>query len=109
MALDDSQFEQLASNTLDSLMEQIDEILGDILDVEMQNGILTLELDNGGQYVINKHLPNRQIWMSSPKSGATHYDYDGTQENWVSTRGGALFLSVLSEELTAISGQPITL
>ena len=45
MTLDDTRFEQLASDTLDRLMEAIDDQVGDVVDVEMQNGVLTLKLN----------------------------------------------------------------
>lgn len=28
-----------------------------------------------GTYVINKQTPNKQIWLSSPKSGPKRYDF----------------------------------
>ena len=31
-----------------------------------QQGVLTVKLGQRGTYVINKQVPNRQIWMSSP-------------------------------------------
>ena len=39
-------------------------------DVTLASGVLTLALpDPFGTYVINKQSPNKQIWLSSPKSG----------------------------------------
>lgn len=99
MALDDTTFAKTADDTLAELMDAIDEVLGDRLDVDLQGGILTIELESGGQYVLNKHAPNRQIWMSSPKSGATHYDYDAAAGDWRCTRSGGLLREVLGEEL----------
>ncbi|MEQ9361280.1 MAG: iron donor protein CyaY [Rhodospirillales bacterium] len=71
MSLDDTSFTRIADATLESFMDAIEAVLGDQADVDLEGGILTIELDSGGQYVINKHAPNRQIWMSSPASGAT--------------------------------------
>ena len=31
---------------------------------------------DAGTWVVNKHAPTRQIWLSSPKSGARHYAFD---------------------------------
>jgi len=107
MTLDDTRFEQLASDTLDRLMEAIDDQVGDVVDVEMQNGVLTLKLESGGEYVINKHRPNRQVWMSSPKSGATRYDYDEVRETWVSTGSGERLLTMLGDELKAHTGERV--
>lgn len=109
MPMDESRFATLADQMLNHLSDTIDAILGDDVDVELQGGILTLSLDGGGQYVINKHAPNRQIWLSSPVSGASHYDCadDGT---WVSTRDPAATLTgVLGGELKAKYGHDLDL
>ena len=84
------------------------EAVGDQLDVDLQDGILTIELDSGGQYVINKHAPNRQIWMSSPVSGASHFDSDG-HGGWVGTRGAGTLAAMLSAELAAATGETVDL
>jgi len=105
--MDDSAFHAAADGTLSSLMEAIEDALGDVLDVDLEGGILTIELDSGGQYVINKHAPNRQIWMSSPASGASHFGHrDGA---WISTRGAESLTVMLAGELAAATGKPVTL
>lgn len=108
MSLDESAFEALADETLRRFMDQIDDALGDGLDVDLEGGILTIELDTGDQYVINKHAPNRQVWMSSPVSGAFHFEFDG--KAWVSTRDPATVLTrLLADELAAATGQTFSL
>lgn len=109
MALDESTFHAVAGGTLERLQGAIEDALGDRLDVELQGGILTIEFDSGGQYVINKHGPNRQIWMSSPVSGATHYDYDEAAEQWVGTRDAGSLLDRLASELKAKTGVTVEL
>ena len=109
MPLDESTFETIAAETLERFMDAIEGALGDVLDVDLQGGILTIELDSGGQYVINKHGPNRQIWMSSPFSGASHYDYDGETGGWVSTRDGTALAESLAGELAKAAGRAFKL
>lgn len=109
MALDESTFHTVADGQLERLQGAIEDALGDRLDVELQGGILTIEFDSGGQYVINKHGPNRQIWMSSPVSGATHYDYDETAEQWIGTRDAGPLLDRLVSELKAKTGVTVEL
>ena len=107
--MDATSFENLAEETLETLFEGIDEAIGDDADVDFDNGILNIELEDGCQYVINKHAPNMQIWMSSPFSGATHYAYDEEAEAWVSTRGGDALLDVLNGEIGKIAGEDVRL
>jgi len=102
-------FETEADTTIEGLFDAIDEALGDVVDVDLQEGILTIELESGGQYVINKHAPNRQIWMSSPISGAAHFNQGADPGQWVGTRGEGQMKDILSGELGAATGIPITL
>ena len=107
--MNQAEFERQGGAALDALFEQIDEQLGDWLEVEITGGILQLELPDGGTYVINKHAPNREIWMSSPKSGAWHFAADESGA-WRSTRsGGEALLDLLSQELAGASGRAVRL
>jgi frataxin len=54
------------------------------LETEYEAGVLTITLPNKRQYVINKHTPSRQIWVSSPVSGAGYYELDNNE--WVEKR-----------------------
>lgn len=109
MALDEIAFERLAVATLNRLATALEDGLADHVEVEFQGGILTVELEDGGQYVINKHGPNRQIWLSSPKSGAWHFAWDESGLAWVSTRAPATLDGLLSQELAAATGATVKL
>ena len=106
--MNQAEFERRAAEILDTLFEQIEDQLGDWLDVEMSGGILQIELPDGGAYVVNKHAPNREIWLSSPMSGAWHFaaGVDGT---WRSTRGTEELTALLAGELAAASGRAVQL
>ncbi len=103
--MDERAFETLAEETLRGFMARIEDAIG--ADVDLRGGVLTIEFDDGRQYVINKHAPNRQIWLSSPLSGASHYGWDETARAWRSTRGGAALADLLATELAQISGADI--
>jgi frataxin len=92
--MSDSAFESLA----DSLLAALEEGIGSHADAELQGGILTVDGDDG-TWVVNKHAPTRQIWLSSPRSGAHHYAFDAPSGQWKDTRGGADLLGHLSAEL----------
>jgi frataxin len=96
--MSDSAFESLA----DSLLAALEEGIGAHADAELQGGILTVDGDaksGGGTWVVNKHAPTRQIWVSSPKSGARHYAFEVGSGQWRDTRGGGELLATLSAEL----------
>ena len=96
--MDEAEFNRVADGVINYLAEGVDDILGDTIDVDIQGGILILELADRRQYVINKHGPNQEIWLSSPISGAAHFKLVGDQ--WRSTRNSEIELkSVLEQEL----------
>jgi len=105
--LDDAGFAALADEALGRLFEQLEDKVGDQADVEFQEGILTVDFERDGRFVINKHQPNRQIWLASPVSGAAHFRWDGS--GWASTRGGARLLDVLSADISKLAGVPVDL
>lgn len=106
--MDESTFHTLAGDVLELISETLDAVAGDDVECDLQDGVLTIEIEGTGHYVINKHTPNRQIWVSSPVSGASHFSHRGAG-GWVSTRGEETLLGLLSEEFSAALEQPITL
>lgn len=102
-------FDVTASWLLDQLAEQLEEALADSAEVEYEGGILTVTLDGGGTYVVNKHAPTRQIWLSSPRSGAWHFAFDEAAGAWRDTRQGRDFAELLAGELQEATGVAIAL
>lgn len=97
MPLDEPTFERVAGEALARYAERLEPADG--LDVELQGGVLTIETDAGKTFVLNKHAPLRQLWLSSPVSGASHYAFDAASGAWVATRGGAALAEVLARDL----------
>ena len=100
MITDGKIFETIAQKTLDTMLDRIDNDLGDEIDVDLNAGILNIEFSNGAQYVISKNAPNCEIWMSSPLSGASHYYLEDDLKTWVDTRNGEKLFEKLAEELS---------
>lgn len=91
-------FEQIADNTLQELLDYFEEIdsLG-MLECDLIDGVLTIEIDEEQQFVINKHQASNQIWYSSPVSGGSHFSYDEESESWVDSEPNELFETLKSE------------
>ncbi len=110
--MQESDFEKLAAAYLKHLCDALEDSLGDAADIDLHDGILEIEIDDRS-YVINKHNPQREIWLASPLSGAWHFRLteDG---QWRATKGEpgkekAIFLNVLSQELERLLGRPIVI
>ena len=107
--MDATRFESLADATLTRLQAAIEEQAEGDIDAELAAGILTLELESGAKYLLNKHGPNRQIWLASPVSGAWHFAWSEVDQAWVSTRGDERLDRLLSGELSQASGHSLDL
>ncbi len=115
--MDDSQFEGLAEGTLARLQTAIEAAAGGAIDTDLIGGILTLEVEGGRTYQINKHLPSQQLWLSSPVSGAWHFAWRagssgaGQEQSgaWIATRGGERLQDLLARDLSQSLGEAIKL
>jgi frataxin len=111
--MDQPAFERQAAALLEQLFDRIDAAMGDDLDVDYEAGILTLKLADGRTYLLNKHAPNREIWLSSPVSGAWHFAPTDDEGIWRSTRpvaeGPDDLVAMLQGELTTLTGSTVDL
>ena len=105
----EQEFNESAEKTIEALFDAIEREIGHMAEADLEGGILNVELDDGRVYIINKHAPNRQIWLSSPLSGAHHFALDENSKEWTSTRDGALLLQMLEAEMASIKGGPVNL
>ena len=80
LEMNESQFNQLAEETMIAIEEAVENSGADI-DFDNAGDILTLEFANGSQIIINKQTPLSQIWVAA-KSGGYHFDYDGANQVW---------------------------
>lgn len=103
----------MADETLHDLQEKFeeygDEIQLDGFDIDYGNHVLTLKLGDMGTYVINKQTPNRQVWLSSPVSGPSRFDWDVESKSWVYRRTKANLLKLLEDEVAKLCGRQISL
>ncbi|KAH8804002.1 Frataxin-like domain-containing protein [Hyaloscypha sp. PMI_1271] len=106
------QFHELADTYLELLIEKLEMLQEETeeVDVEYSAGVLTLSFPPNGTYVINKQPPNKQIWLSSPKTGPKRFDYvmlsegqdakEGTgRADWVYLRDGSTLTELLQAEI----------
>ncbi|KAJ4355142.1 hypothetical protein N0V85_009558 [Neurospora sp. IMI 360204] len=119
--LTDDEYHKLADQYMDRLVTHLEELQDERedIDVEYSAGVLTVSFDAGiGTYVINKQPPNKQIWLSSPKSGPKRYDYvalgDGQNEKegtakgeWVYLRDNSTINQLFCDELQIDLSMPV--
>ena len=104
---DESAFHQRADALLGRLAAVAEDELADQAEVEFAGGILQVDFDDQ-TYIVNKHAPTRQVWLSSPLSGAWHFAWDSGRSLWIDTRQGREILQLLAEEWSSASGTKIS-
>ncbi|XP_071696029.1 frataxin, mitochondrial-like [Rutidosis leptorrhynchoides] len=111
--LQEDEFHELADATMYDLLEKIEEygdsVDTDGFDIDYGNQVLTVKFGDLGTYVLNKQTPNRQIWMSSPVSGPSRFDWDQYTKTWIYRRTKAKLLDTLETEIKQLCGESITL
>ena len=89
-------FKEQAENFLASLADALMTI--DALEIdEMSDGLSII--GPTGHYLLNYHGVAHQLWLSSPVSGAHHFNYQ--DPDWICTRTDQPLLDVLDRELAA--------
>src|SRR6476646_95588 len=107
--MDESAFISAADATLDRIGLALDAALetsGADLDWDLTDGVLTIECDDASRVIVNRHVPNREIWVAA-KSGGFHFRaVDG---QWRDTRSGAELGAALAALLDAQAGLSVRL
>ena len=101
----ESEFLQHSDALFADIEDQIDEGGWDF-DCQFSGNVLTLEADDGSQIIVNRHTPNQELWLAA-KSGGYHFaERDG---QWLATRDGSEFFTVLSGALSAAAGEEVVI
>ena len=105
--MDDSAFIAAADATLDKIGLALDaavETSDADLDWSLNDGVLTIECEDGSRIIVNRHVPNREIWVAA-RSGGFHFTWrDG---EWRDTRGGDELFASLARILAAQGGENV--
>jgi CyaY protein len=105
----DSEFMAATDRALAAIGAAIDAAQDDSdvdLDWNLNDGILEIECDDGSKLIVNRHVPNREIWVAA-RSGGFHFGVrDG---GWRDTRSGADLAVSLAALLKAQAGLDVAL
>ena len=103
----ESEFIAVTDRVLNALGEALDVSDAD-LDWRVIDGILEIDCEaadgSGGKIIVNRHLPNRELWLAT-RGGGFHYRHEDS--TWINTRGGADLRAELSRALAVQAGVDI--
>jgi CyaY protein len=105
----ESAFIALTDRVLNLIGETLDASDAD-LDWRVIDGILEIDCSEGdgtgGKIILNRHVPNRELWLAT-RSGGFHYR--NTSGAWLNTRGGDDLREELARALEAQGGVAVDL
>ena len=94
-------FKENAEKTLNSIFEMIEKDY-DFLDVDFEEENLKIEKDKK-VFILSLHNPTSQIWLSSPISGAHHFELENDTKKWIDTRDNEVnLIEMLQRELDSL-------
>ena len=88
------EFKKKASETLDDIFNLV-ELKFNNYEVDYENENLRIDsLEGKGTFIVSIHTPTSQIWLSSPISGAHHFELKKSDEGceWMNTRDESILL-----------------
>jgi len=97
--MDESTFVAAADATFDKIGLALDAALETSdadLDWSLKDGVLTIECEDESRIIINRHVPNREIWVAA-RNGGFHFRPDAG--HWRDTRGGDELAAALARLL----------
>ncbi len=75
-------------------------------DWSLNDGILEIDCDEGGKLIVNRHVPNREIWVAA-RSGGFHFRAEAGR--WLDTRSAQDLPTTLTRLLREQAGITIDL
>jgi iron-sulfur cluster assembly protein CyaY len=102
---DESAFVMLTSRVLAAIGAALDTADATDIDWSENDGVLTVDCGAGGRIIVNRHVPNRELWVAA-RSGGFHFHGDGGA--WKDTRSGEELGAALRRLLQAQGGVDVT-
>jgi CyaY protein len=105
----ESGFLAAADSTLAAIGAALDRALDSSeadVDWSLVDGILEIACEDGSKVIVNRHAPNRELWVAA-RRGGFHFRAEGG--TWRDTRGGAELGAVLAGILAEQAGMRVEL
>ena len=96
----------IIDDTLHDLVERVEALDRDEIDLELGDGKVVLEFDDGVKLIVSRQSAADQIWLAEP-NGGWHYDWrDG---RWIDGKRGVELFASLAELIGAKLGESVRL
>jgi CyaY protein len=104
--MDADLYDKIADAELHDLERALGDIDPDEVDVDLSQGVLTLEFSDGDKVIVNSHRAAGEIWMAAFRQ-AWHFGPHEEGGRWVWRTANAELHQTLSEVLGKKLGHPV--
>ncbi|MCS7012171.1 MAG: iron donor protein CyaY [Chloroherpetonaceae bacterium] len=91
---------------LQRLFNAIDALGLDDVEIELADGKLVIEFEDGTKFIVNRQSATNQIWLAEPQGG---WRFDWKDGRWLDDKRGIELSAALADLMQAKLGQPISL
>lgn len=102
-------FSVIAEQALEQIAERLEELEAlEDADIDMIDGVLTVEFEDGSQMILNRQEAASQIWLASPE-GPAHFGQTGTGDEWLNDKNDEELMRVLGRIISNKTGTTVSL
>lgn len=102
----EAEFRRLVSDVLDQLFDQIDLFDTDDIDPSISAGVVKVEFESGGTFVLSQQVPVQELWLSA---NATAWHFKMVDGQWLERDTQEPMLPLLSKLFADKLQLPVTL
>lgn len=84
--MNEIEFRHQVKETLQFLEERLEQQLDHQADIDVHEESLQITHSSGQIWLLNRHTPSQEIWLSSPVQGGLHFGWCSQRQQWISTR-----------------------
>ena len=103
--MNETDFRTFVRQVLGGLFEQIDRLETDDIDPVLSDGVVKVEFEQGGTYVLSQQVPVQELWLSANLT-AWHFRY--VDKVWVERDTAEPMLPLLSKLFSDKLGMKIS-
>jgi iron donor protein CyaY len=96
-----SKWELFSDNLMNNFEKKFynEELVEDFEDLDQ---LVKITFYNGKTFIINRQVPNHEIWYSSPLSGPSHFKYDSEKDIWINKKNQE-FYEVFNKDMEKLT------
>ncbi len=108
--MNDTEFYHQILSVFQRLEENLEHQLDNQCDIDGREESLQVTLSSGEVWLLNRHGPTQELWLSSPLKGGIHFRFESDLQKWISTRlPQDELIHFLEKDISSVIGFPLHL